>query len=94
MGLQTERAYDSEIRYNQEMLRLEQRVKESTVRHERKVNKQEAVYKEKSKEETRRLNLILSENRRHNAEKYGETDSLSQFYRLKVAPDKEQQQEE
>jgi Leucine-rich repeat (LRR) protein len=83
-GLQTERAYDSEVRYNQEMLRLEQRVRESSVRHERKVSKQEEVSREKMREETRRLNFILSENRKHNADKYSaQGDSLAPFYRQK-----------
>lgn len=84
MGLQTERAYDSEIRYNQEMLKLQQRVKESQIRHEKKIHKQEEVMQEKIREETSRLNRILEENKRQNAEKY-ERDTLGQFYSLKAA---------
>lgn len=84
IGIQNERAFDSEIRYNHEMLKLESRIKESTARHEMKVMKQEQVVNEKVKDETRRLNDILNENKKNNAEKY-EKNSITQFFRLKTA---------
>jgi hypothetical protein len=83
MGLQTERAYDSEIRYNQEMLRLEQRMRESAQRHAGKVRRQEEAAREKIQEETRRLNHVLAENRKHNAEKYAAASSVAQFDRMR-----------
>lgn len=63
------------------MLKLESRIKESTIRHEMKILKQDHVIKEKGKEETKRLNEILNENKKNNSEKY-EKNSLTQFYRL------------
>ena len=64
IGIQNERAFDSEIRYNHEMLKLESRIKECITRYDIKVMKQEHVMKEKVKEETRRLNEVLVENKK------------------------------
>ena len=64
IGIQNEHPFDSEIRYNHEMLKLESRIKESITRYDIKVMKQEHVMKEKVKEETRRLNEVLVENKK------------------------------
>ncbi len=84
MNLQNERAYDSEIRYNHEMLRLQQRMQESEIKHNKKVKKQEDMMKKKRLEESTRLNDVLRENKKHNSEKY-ERDTTRQLVRLKSA---------
>ena len=83
IGIQNEHPFDSEIRYNHEILKLESRIKESTTRYEIRVMKQDRVMKEKMKE-TRRLNEGLVENKKLILKKF-EKNSMTQFYRLKVA---------